>query len=74
MCSTRNSARQGESLISLDTEIERTFRRRLRRQRNMMNGAENGVGNGVAVGENNQQAPLPADLPENQNRQIAQKP
>ena len=73
MRSTRNSDRQGESLISLDTEIERTFHRRLRRQRNMMNGAENGAGNGVAVGANNQQAPLPAALLENHNRKIAQR-
>ena len=34
----------------------------------MMNGAENVVGNGAAVGANNQQAPPPAALPENQNR------
>ena len=43
MHSTRRGARPGELLISLDTEIDRTFHRRLRRQRNILNGAENKI-------------------------------
>ena len=69
MTLTHSSTRQGELLISLDTEIDRTFSRRLRRQRNIMNEAENGV---INRGNDQQDPPLIAP-PENQNRPNAQR-
>ena len=69
MHSLRSTRRRGEIQILVDSEIERTLRRRLREQRNRTNAMENGRVKNKGV---NGQDP-PVHQPENQNRLNVQR-